>query len=196
MGYHIMDSKKISVIAVFTALTIILNMSPIKIPAPYAPFLFYQIWEIPIVTASLLYGFGTGTLMSIINTLVLLVAFPGALPTGPIYNMIATVSTLFGIYIVNRVITNRAETKQDTLVIVSSTTAGIITRVIAMTIINWVFLPFPPPIGFSMPKVAVTPLIPLIGFFNATLALYTIPVGFILTRAVKSSISFSSDFSN
>jgi riboflavin transporter FmnP len=190
-----MDSKKISVVAVFTALTIVLNMSPIKIPAPYAPFLFYQIWEIPIVTASLLYGFGTGVLISIINTLVLLVAFPGALPTGPIYNLIATMSTLFGIYATYKIIANRFNIQQDTLTTATSTAAGIITRVIAMTIINWIFLPFPPPIGFSMPQEAITPLIPLIGFFNATLALYTIPVGFILARAVKSSINFSSDLS-
>ena len=190
-----MDSKKISVIAVFTALTIVLNMSPIKIPAPYAPFLFYQIWEIPIVTASLLYGFGTGIIISIINTLVLLVAFPGALPTGPIYNLLATLSTLFGIYITYKFVTNRFKIQQDTFATAVSTAAGITTRVIAMTIINWIFLPFPPPIGFSMPKEAITPLNPLIGFFNATLALYTIPVGFILESAVRSGINFSTDVS-
>ena len=191
-----MDSKKISVIAVFTALTIVLNMSPIKIPAPYAPFLFYQIWEIPIVTASLLYGFGIGIIISIINTLVLLVAFPGALPTGPIYNLIATLSTLFGIYLTYKVTSNRFNFQQGTFATAVSTAAGITTRVIAMTIINWIFLPFPPPIGFSMPKEAITPLIPLIGFFNATLALYTIPVGFILERAVRRGINFSTDSSN
>jgi len=190
-----MDSKKISVIAVFTALTIVLNMSPIKIPAPYAPFLFYQIWEIPIVTASLLYGFGTGTIISIINTLVLLVSFPGALPTGPIYNLIATLSTLFGIYITYKFITNRFKIQQDAFATAVSTVSGIIARVITMTIINWICLPLPPPIGFGMPKEAITPLIPLIGFFNATLALYTIPVGFILERAVRRGINFYTDSS-
>jgi len=31
-------------------------------------------------------------------------------------------------------------------------------------------------------------MLPIIGFFNATLALYTIPVGYILARAVSYSI--------
>jgi riboflavin transporter FmnP len=79
-----MDSKKISILIVFAALTVFLNISPIKIPAPYAPFLIYQLWEIPIVTVSLLYGFQMGISVSIINTLILLLIYPGALPTGPI----------------------------------------------------------------------------------------------------------------
>jgi riboflavin transporter FmnP len=187
-----MDSKKVSVIAVFTALTIVLNMSPIKIPAPFAPFLFYQIWEIPIVTATLLFGFGTGILVSIINTLVLLVAFPGALPTGPIYNLIAVLSTILGIYAAHEVITRRIK-QGDNAVTIISTVTGIITRVVAMTVVNWTFLPFPPPIGFSMPRVAIDPLIPLIGFFNATLALYTIPIGHVLAMTVRTRFNYSKD---
>ena len=186
-----MDSKKISVIAVFTALTIVLNMSPIKIPAPYAPFLFYQIWEIPIVTATLLYGFDIGIVISVINTLVLLVAFPGALPTGPIYNLIAILSMIIGIYLTVKFFVARFDSQQETMTTIVSTTMGIIMRVVAMTIVTWVFLPFPPPVGFSMPKEAITPLIPLIAFFNATLALYTIPAGYFLARAVRTRVNFS-----
>ena len=187
-----MDSKKVSVIAVFTALTIVLNMSPIKIPAPFAPFLFYQIWEIPIVTTTLLFGFGTGILVSIINTIVLLVVFPGALPTGPIYNLIAVLSTILGIYATQEVI-NRRYTLRDNAVTIISTATGIIARVVVMTIVNWTFLPFPPPIGFSMPQAVIAPLIPLIGFFNATLALYTIPIGYVLAMTVRTRFYYSND---
>jgi len=187
-----MDSKKISVIAVFTALTIVLNMSPLKIPAPFAPFLFYQVWEIPIVTATLLFGFGTGILVSIINTFVLLVAFPGALPTGPIYNLIAVVSTILGIYAAHEVMSRRFDQGGNAVTVISTIT-GIIARVVAMTVVNWTFLPFPPPVGFSMPRVAIAPLIPLIGFFNATLALYTIPIGYILAMTVRSRFNYSND---
>ena len=180
-----MDAKKISIIAVFTALAIVLNMSPIKIPAPYAPFLFYQIWEIPIVTVTLLYGFHIGIIISVINTVILLIVFPGALPTGPLYNLIAILSMILGIYFNVTYIVARFDKPQEMRTTVFSTTTGIIMRVLAMTIVNWVFLPYPPPIGFSMPQQAITPMIPLIAFFNATLALYTIPLGYALNREVR-----------
>ncbi|MCX8170750.1 MAG: hypothetical protein N3E47_02080, partial [Candidatus Bathyarchaeota archaeon] len=92
-------SRKIALIAVFTALTVSLNLfSPIRIPAPYAPFLIYQVWEVPIVAAFLLYGFSVGALISVVNTLVLLAVFPGALLAGPFYNLSAIVSMLLGLF--------------------------------------------------------------------------------------------------
>ena len=65
--------------------------------------------------------------------------------------------------------------------------------VIVMTIVNWTFLPFPPPIGFSMPSEAVIAVIPIIGFFNATLALYTIPIGYILAKAVQTNVNITNE---
>ncbi|MEM0111584.1 MAG: hypothetical protein QXK90_02330, partial [Candidatus Parvarchaeota archaeon] len=63
------DARTIGFIVTFTALTIILNLSPIKIPAPYAPYLIYQVWEVPIVAAFLLYGFSISLIVALTNTL-------------------------------------------------------------------------------------------------------------------------------
>jgi len=183
-----MDSKEISVVVVFAALTIVLNLSPFKIPAPYAPFLYYQIWEIPIVAAFLIFGLRVGTGISIINTVVLLGVFPGESPTGPFYNLAAILSMLFGIYLVQRFFSSSLRQNQDVIKPASFTTLGILFRVAFMTIVNWVFLPFPPPVGFSMPAEVTIAWLPLIGVFNATLALFTIPVGYILARIVSSSL--------
>jgi hypothetical protein len=65
-----------------------------------------------------------------------------------------------------------------------------------MSIVNWLFLPYPPPIGFNMPNDAVNAVIPIIGFFNATLALYTIPIGYILAKAVQSNVNITDVISN
>lgn len=234
-----MDSKTIAFIIVFAALTVALNLSPIKIPAPYAPFLIYQIWEIPIVAAFLLYGPRVGIPISIINTVVLLGIFPGELPTGPFYNLAAVLSMLFGIYITHRFSAMRLRSieisgviaaimtllpiytafqpglfdvtiilifvelvswiifmvtlfshvlgQRQGVILTISTAVGVIFRVGLMTIVNWVFLPFPPPIGFGLPADVVIATLPIIGLFNATLALYTIPVGYFLARTVNSS---------
>jgi len=87
-----MNSKSIATLSIFAALTVVLNLSPIKVPAPYALFLIYQIWEIPIVAAFALYGPLMAVAISVLNTLVLLAVFPGALPTGPLYNLAAVYS--------------------------------------------------------------------------------------------------------
>lgn len=178
------DARKVAIVAAFAAFAVCLNLSPIKYAAPYAPYLIYQIWEIPIVAAFLLYGPKMGVITSIINTLMLLVIFPGALPTGPLYNLAALLSMLLGIYFVHKVASLSSRKVRGTLLITLTTALGVTTRVGIMTLVNSTLLPQPPPIGFSMPTAALLGALPLIGFFNATLALYTIPLGFFLTRAV------------
>jgi riboflavin transporter FmnP len=178
-----METKKIATISIFTALSVVL--STFKLSAPYMPFLYYQIWEIPIVAAFLLYGPLFGVTVSFINTLILLAVFPGALPIGPLYNFTATMSMLFGVYIIHKFAAGRFSKQQETTLIVLSTVLGSIARVGVMTIVNWTFLPYPYPIGFSIPVNALPPMLPLIGFFNATLAIYTIPLGYFVSRAVS-----------
>ncbi|UCH31032.1 MAG: hypothetical protein JSV05_05860 [Candidatus Bathyarchaeota archaeon] len=238
-----MDSKTIAAITVFAALTIALNLSPIKIPAPYAPFLIYQIWEIPIVAAALLFGLRVGAAVSVINTLLLLAIFPGELPTGPFYNLAAILSMLFGIYLVHKFPLIRSNSmaisgfiaavttvlpiytsfqlgffdltiiliftqlisgiiflvtlysyvqgKTQWNVAPISTITGVIFRVALMTIVNWIFLPFAPPVGFGLPTDVVLAMLPIIGVFNATLALYTIPIGYLVSQAVNSSMKMA-----
>ncbi|UCG36883.1 MAG: hypothetical protein JSV64_00985 [Candidatus Bathyarchaeota archaeon] len=184
-----MNSKTIAVIVVFAALTIVLNL-PIKIPAPYATFLIYQIWEIPIVAAFLLFGFKVGSAISIINTAMLLAIFPGELPTGPFYNLAAVLSMLFGIYLTQKFLKVQIGTRHRLTLPVVSTAVGIFFRVAFMTIVNWTFLPFEPPVGFGLPLEFVVAQLPVIAFFNATLALYTIPVGYFLAEVAGSSMKY------
>ena len=186
-----MNSKKIALIAMFTAITVALVISPIKFPAPYAPFLVYQIWEIPIVTAFLLFGPTGAITITVLNTIILMGVFPGPLPAGPLYNLAAILSMLMGIYLVQRFVAERFRKRRETMITVASTILGIVARVGIMSIVNWVCLPLPYPFGYNIPAVAVTPILPVIGFFNATLALYTIPAGYFLAGVIGHSLKTS-----
>ena len=179
-----MNSKTLTIIAVFTALSIVLSLSPLKFSAPYAPFLKYQLWEIAIVTAFLLYGVKVGISISFINTLVLFAFFPGDLPTGPIYNLIAVLSMLLGIYIVQKVAGKRFSRGRETILTSLSTAFGIIMRVTVMSIVNWTVLQYPPPFGYSIPLQELPSMLSVIALFNATIVLYTIPISYIIARAV------------
>jgi len=187
-----MNTKTIASIIIFAALTIALNLSsPIKIPAPYAPWLIYQIWEIPIVAAFLLYGAVVGFTIAVLNTLVLLAVFPGELPTGPLYNLAAILSMLLGMMLVKKIIDRHSRRFGETPSSILVTSSGIIFRMMTMAFVNWAFLRFPPPVGFSMPEEAIIMYVPLVVIFNATLALYTIPLGYFVARAVKSGVKIT-----
>lgn len=179
-------NRRIASVALFASLTVALNLSPIKVPAPYLPFLIYQIWEVPIVAALFLFGPMSGVAISVVNTIVLLAVFPGALPTGPLYNLAAVLSMLIGVYVVCRLNTSVRRGRAHAVLASFSTAVGIVTRVAIMTVMNWALLRYPPPVGFSAPAEALVAMLPLIGIFNATLALYTIPLGHLVARAVVS----------
>ena len=182
-----MDSKTVTVIIVFAALAIVLNLSPAKIPAPYAPYLIYQIWEIPIVAAFLLYGARVSVLITLLNTLTLIALFPGALPTGPLYNLAAILSMLFGIGIMNAFV-KRHSLKREAIAATLLTASGVAARTAIMALVNYICLRFPPPVGYGLPEAGVVAAIPFVIIFNLTLALYTIPLGYSVTKTVKSYI--------
>lgn len=190
-----MNTKTLALTIVFAAVTVALNpaISGMAVPAPYAGFLFYQIWEIPIVVAFLLIGPKYGAAISIVNTAVLLAIFPGASPTGPFYNLAACLSMLLGIDLAYKLISRKQKTENSTFrygtkLIAFSTVLGIIFRVAFMSVVNYVFLRYPPPFGYAMPEAAVVASLPLIGFFNATLALYTIPIALLIAKVVSSNL--------
>lgn len=177
-----MEAKQLAIIASFTAIAVVLVLSPLRIPAPYAPFLYYQLWEIPIVTAFLVYGPIIGLSVAGLNTLILVTLFPGDLPTGPFYNLAAVVSMLAGVYIIHQYLQLRGRT---TVRVPASTGLSMVLRVLVMTLINWLALRHPYPIGFSLPEEVILGFLPLIGVFNATVVLYTILMGYILAQAVS-----------
>jgi len=183
-----MNTKTIAVIAVFAALTAVLSIfSPVRIPAPYALFLIYQIWEIPIVVALILFGPLVGVATAVINSIVLLAVFPGALPVGPFYNLAAVLSMLFGIYIAFKLVRG-SSIRSEAMRPVSSTVLGCALRVVVMTIVNWAFLRYPYPVGYSISEEALLAMLPIIGVFNFTIALYTVPLGHFVARIISAGL--------
>jgi riboflavin transporter FmnP len=180
-----LNSKTIALIAVFAALAAVLSMfSPVRIPAPYAPFLIYQIWEVPIVVAFILFGPLVGVATTVINTIVLLAVFPGSLPVGPLYDLAAVLSTLLGIYIALNLVRD-SSLRSNAMRATSSTLLGCTFRVAIMTVVNWTFLQYPYPIGYGMVDGALLAMLPVIGLFNLTIALYTVPLSYFLARVIR-----------
>jgi riboflavin transporter FmnP len=190
-----MNTKTLATTIVFAALTVALNpaVSGIGVPAPYAPYLIYGLWEIPIVAAFLLISPASAIVITLLNSAVLFAFFPGPLPTGPFYNLIAIFSTLLGLYIARKFINRESNYQQKVLKIAAaSTILGIVLRVAVMTLVNYVTLQQPYPIGFELDEIAVLVSLPLTALFNGTVVLYTIPMGEFIAHVVKSRLKLES----
>lgn len=177
------STMQISSIGMFAAIAIILNRA-FSVPAPFLNgILEYEIWEIPIVVAFILFGAKIAFPTATLNFFILLM-FPNVILGGALYNLIAIVAMLLGVSLSLRLL--RTNPIRATIAgIATSTVFGITLRVAIMTVVNAVFLQLPPPLGFSAPLSWVYASLPLIGFFNATLALYTIPAAFGIARAIN-----------
>ena len=182
------NSKNLTIIALFSAISIVLSLSPLKFSAPFATFLKYQVWEIAIVTAFLLYGLKVGSTISVINTIVLFLFFPGDLPSGPFYNLIAVLGTLLGVFIIQKTLIKRFCKRREVILIILSTFSAIILRVLVMSIVNFIVLPLDFPFGYNVPQELLPSFLSVTALFNATIVLYTIPVAYMIARTVSMSV--------
>jgi hypothetical protein len=139
------------------------------------------------VAAFLLYGARVGVFITFVNTMILLIWLPGALPSGPLYNMAAVLSTLLGMGIMKAFVAKHSPKREETFASLL-TASGVTLRTAFMVLINYVFQRFPYPIGFGLSDVQIIAAIPLVAIFNLTLALYTIPLGYSAAKAVRSYI--------
>jgi riboflavin transporter FmnP len=183
-----MTTKAIAVTTVFAALTLVLTR--IFVPAPYFPLLYYEIWEIPIVSVFFFLSPKYGFLTLLINTAVAFIFFPAFSTPGlnPLYSLVACSSMLSGMLIANRFFSalskkeNQRNVERKMLGL--STVLGIVLRVLLMTMfvyVNFVWI-------LGTPASVIIAGLPFIAVFNITLPLYTIPLGFLLGKTINRTL--------
>lgn len=181
------SSRSLSLIALLTALAVVLNFA-VSVPAPYADFLYYEVWEVPVLLAALVLGFWGGASVAGLNSIVLEAVKPGPLPTGPLYNFFAELSMFVGVIAVQAVARRRRW--NAAVVVALATGMGAVTRTSVMTVVNWLVLPMPYPIGFGVTDASVPGFLVLIAIFNVSVTLYTVPLAYSVRRAVSSRYHF------
>jgi riboflavin transporter FmnP len=182
-----MYSKTIALTAVFAALTISLNpaFSGISVPAPFFPYISYEIWEIPLIVIFLLIGFKEGTAVALINAVILLALFPKFTVIGSI---IASILMLTGVYVAYRLViykNPREKTLWTKDIVIACTVGAIAFRTVFMAIFNYAVLGYPIPFGLHLPPSVILAIIPLIAIFNFTEPLYIVPIGYLIAKVVK-----------
>jgi riboflavin transporter FmnP len=134
---------------VFAALAALLTLAKAEIPFPLIPYLRIDFAEIPILIALFLFGPVSATVSAVIQWLFLNVQGSDA-PLGPLIKFVAVLSTISGLWAgseLYRQVKGRRIHAGIALSVMLS--GGILLRIVAMTIVNYVVLIYVAPVFFG-----------------------------------------------
>jgi hypothetical protein len=184
-----LNTKAIALTIAFAAVTVVLNprFSGIAIPS-FVPTLWFQVWEIAVVAAFFLLGVKSAGAVAVLNTIVLLAVAPGTPFNEPLANLVAILSTLAGVYVAYKLLDLRKS--QETPIsrrkmVLYSTALGIISRLAIMLPYLYIAASL---LGIS----AIIALLPLLAIYDLIVALYTVPLGYLIASAVNRYVKLNS----
>lgn len=187
-----MNTREIGVTIAFSALTIALNL--IRIPVPYLLSFSYQLGDISIIVAFLLFGPKRGITVALLSMVANMTIFPvpGGL-VGPPYYFLAILSMFLGIYISERNIGRKLSTSETHPVarrVTLSTILGASTRTLIMlpldyTVYGLLVALVVPGITLSAAYAIVFATMPLIVSYNISVPLFMIPISYFIARKVS-----------
>ena len=195
-----MNTKTISLVAIFAALAIILNV--IRIPTIYWPNMVYNFAEIPILISFLLYGFKIGLMVQIIHIIGQEIFFPvgsGGLVAYPL-TFLLFIFSFSGIYFANKltnIINNSKEqpTEKKKIIVYTSFAAafrGTLGPIIDYGVLYGIFLPIA--LGRIFPQEYIIALIPSFIIYHVTTILYSVPVAYIISRKTSKYLKINPRF--
>jgi riboflavin transporter FmnP len=186
-----MDTKRVALIAIFTALAVALSpgISRIRIPSPFFG-LPYQVWEIPIFVAFLVVGPKSGLFVACAGSVVLVAFQPTFIAVA---GVLACFAMLGGFYLAYKLVTRNVPqgiTPSTRKTVIATTAGGIIFRVLVMAVQNYYTLPIMLPLmGYNVSQsFMLGVVIPLVAIFNMTEPLYVIPISYFIGKAIGSNL--------
>ena len=184
-----MNTKAIALTIAFAAVTVVLNprFSGIAIPS-FVPTLWFQIWEIAVVAAFFLLGLKSAAFVAVLNAIVLQAVTPGTAFNEPFVNLIAILSTLVGVYIAYKLLNLRKSQEAPISrrkMVLFSTALGIISRLAIM-------LPFLYVSALLLGMALIIAILPLFAIYDLIVALYSVPLGYLIARVVNKYVKLSS----
>jgi riboflavin transporter FmnP len=185
-----MDTRSIALIAIFTALALVLNI--VSIPTIYWPGFSYHFSEIPIAVAFILFGPKIGVLVAALNVVGLEIFFPVGPAGFVVYPMgfVAILIMFFGMYLASRFFSRKNESiktldKKKQVAYFTAFAAAIrggIMPFLTYGVLYHVLLPLV--LGTNIPEIYIATLVPSFVLYNVTLTLYTVPIAYIAATKI------------
>ena len=187
-----MNAKSLALAITFAAAAIALNA--VRIPAIFYPNNYFQVSQIPIVVAFLLFGVRIGVLVGVLNLAGGLALFPLGTAGLIVYPMdfVSLLIMFAGMYLASMFITHDDASERVSALkkpVVGLTAGAISLRggimpLIDYGVINHILLPLI--LGFQRPETVLIGLVPVFVLYNVIVPLYTVPVAyFVATRVAR-----------
>jgi riboflavin transporter FmnP len=185
-----LNTKAVGVVASFTALTAVLNL--VKIPVPFLPYFSYQLGDITLVIAFLLFGLGIGFAVVALSMVVSVVMLPNAVGIiGAPYYQAAVISMVLGVCLYEKIIKPKIQNSRY-LVAKSasvSTVISILTRTLIMLPLDYYIYGYLVSIvsGWSLADAyaLILSTLPLMVLYNITVPLFAIPTSYYTAEKVS-----------
>jgi riboflavin transporter FmnP len=140
--------------AVFAALAALLTLAKAEIPFPLIPYLKIDFSEIPILIAFFLFGPPAAVISTFIQWIFLDVTGSDA-PLGPAIKLVAILSTLGGFWLGNEFYRRvKGNVVRPNLAVSIMLGNGMLWRVVAMTLVNYIVLVYIGPVFFGQDYLA------------------------------------------
>ena len=178
-------NQQIALIALFSAVAMVLRLT-VEVPFPLAAYLKLEVWEIPVYIVLLAYRPKLGLGVACIVYVIVQIFSSGPLIMGPVYNFIAVLSTLGGVSLVLRLTDYKMVVTKSIKMPLVAIASGMAFRFVIMTVVNFLVLTHPPPVGFSIPVEALPPVLLVTGIFNIIVAGYSVAISFPIARRIIS----------
>jgi riboflavin transporter FmnP len=194
-----MNTKSITLIAIFAAISIALNA--VRIPTIYWPGFSYHFNEIPIVVAFLLFGPKISVLVGVLQ----LIGQEALFPVGPVgivvYPMgfVALLMMFFGVYLGNRFIAHKDaseksfDEKKRTIYLTAfaAVVRGGFMPLLSYGILYRFLLPLV--LGTPISESYIAALVPSFVIYNVTVPLYTIPISYVIARKISNYLKLETE---
>jgi riboflavin transporter FmnP len=185
-----MNSKAISLVIAFTALATALNF--VRIPVPFLLNYSYQLGDIILVIAFLLFGLKIGLTVALFNMLTTMVIYPNPVSIiGAPYYLFSILAMVLGAYLFGKLIKQRTQTKPniDAKSATFSTICAILTRTLIMLPLDFLIFPYLVSLasGWSIVDAynSVFLVMPAIILYNITVPIYVIPISYVISKKVS-----------
>jgi riboflavin transporter FmnP len=183
-------AKALVVIAVFTALTAVLNL--IKIPAPYLPLYNYQLGDIILVISFFLFGIRIGFTIAVLNMIISIIMYSNLIGViGAPYYLIAILTMILGAYLFLKIRKKKNLCRQygDAKSVTLSTLFAVITRTLIMLPLDFFVY------GFLVAFVSgwsvsdsfnlIMATMPGIILYNITVPIFVIPTSYYIAKRIS-----------
>ena len=196
--YSMSNAKSVALIVTFSGLAIVLNpaISGLGVPFPLAPSLLFQIWDIPLLVAFLLFGFKVAVPSGLINIAFLSLIFPG--PGRPYFftHIFGSIGMMIALYIAYKIaIQKDSTTFSRTKFLTFSIALAILFRALFMSTVLFGIYYFDPfQVLPDIPIIYVaTALLPLQIIFHIILCTYMVPTSYLIAKVVSKNLKMDNE---